>query len=173
MTRQNRLSRVAARATVLGMAASFMIAGTASASDHSDRQGSFTEEFHKVFPLSAQGRVEIENINGPVHITGWDRPEVNVDAIKSAWSKERLAEATIEIDASGDRISIRTKYPNHDHTNNFGGDDEHDNPARVEYTISVPRQASLGEINLVNGRLDIQDVSGEVHASCVNGRMQV
>ena len=35
----------------------------------SDRQGMLTEEFHKVYPLSAQGRVEIENINGPVHIT--------------------------------------------------------------------------------------------------------
>ena len=77
MTRQNRLSRAAAMAIVLGMAAVFMIAGTAWASDHSDRPGSFTEEFHKVYPLSAQGRIDIENINGPVHITGWDRPEVH------------------------------------------------------------------------------------------------
>jgi len=172
MTRQNRLSRAAAMAIVLGMAAVFMIAGTAWASDHSDRQGSFTEEFHKVYPLSAQGRIDIENINGPVHITGWDRPEVKVDAVKSAWSKERLGEARIEIDASQDRISIRTKYPDHDHSFNFGDDDEHNNPARVEYTISVPRQASFDEIKLVNGRLDIQDVTGEVRASCVNGRIE-
>jgi DUF4097 and DUF4098 domain-containing protein YvlB len=172
-TGQSRLSisRPSVRAAVLrAMAAISLIAG-ATLAFGSDRQGSLTEELHKVFPLSALGRVELENVNGPVHITGWDRPEIKVDAVKSAWSKERLAEATIEIDASGDRISIRTKYPNHDHT--FGGDDEHDNPARVEYTISVPRQASLDEIKLVNGRLDIQDVAGEVHASCVNGRMQV
>jgi hypothetical protein len=107
-----------------------------------------------------------------VHITGWDRTEVKVDAIKSAWSKERLDEARIEIEAGQDHISIRTEYPGHDHTFNFGGDDEHNNPARVEYTITVPRQASLDEIKLVNGRLDIQDVAGEVRASCVNGKIQ-
>jgi hypothetical protein len=172
MTRQNRLS-ISRAAALRAMAAILLIAGATLAFAGSDRQGSFTEEVHKVFPLSAQGRVELENINGPVHITGWDRAEVKLDAVKSAWSKERLAEATIEIDASGDHISIRTKYPDHDHTFNHGGDDERDNPARVEYTISVPRQASLDEIKLVNGRLDIQDVAGEVRASCVNGRMQV
>jgi DUF4097 and DUF4098 domain-containing protein YvlB len=42
----------------------------------------------------------------------------------------------------------------------------------VEYTITVPRQAQLDKISLVNGRLDLQDVAGEVHASCVNGRIQ-
>ena len=174
MTRLNRLSisRATVLVSVLGMVGSFMITGAAQASDHSDHQGSYTEEFHKVYPLSAQGRFEIENINGPVHITGWDRPEVKVDAVKSAWSKERLAEARIEVDASQDRISIRTEYPSHDRTFNFGDDDEHNNPARVEYTISVPRQASLDEIKLVNGRLDIQDVTGEVRASCVNGRIE-
>jgi Putative adhesin len=135
-------------------------------------QGKLTEEFHKVYPLSAQGRVEIENLNGPVHISGWDRNEVKVDAVKSAWSKERLDEAKIEVRAGQEDISIRTEYPDHDHTFNFGGDDEHNNPARVEYTITVPRQARLDEIKLVNGRLDVQDVAGEVHASCVNGWIQ-
>ena len=42
----------------------------------------------------------------------------------------------------------------------------------MEYTITVPRQSRLDEIKLVNGRLDIQDVAGEVRASCVNGRIQ-
>ncbi|MGB9233674.1 MAG: DUF4097 family beta strand repeat-containing protein [Terriglobales bacterium] len=107
-----------------------------------------------------------------VHIAAWDRPEVKVDAVKSAWSKERLDEAKIEVDASQDKISIRTEYPGHDHTFNYGGEDEHNNPARVEYTVTVPRQANLDEIKLVNGRLDIQGVAGEIHASCVNGRLE-
>jgi hypothetical protein len=145
-----------------------------SAALGSDRQGPLTEEFHKVYPLSAQGRVEIRNINGPVHVSGWDRDEVKVDAVKSAWSKERLDEATIEVSADQNEISIHTEYPEHGHnqTFNFGGDGEHNNPASVEYTISVPRQARLDEIKLVNGRLDVQDVAGEVRASCVNGRIQ-
>jgi Putative adhesin len=155
------------------IAAIFLISSVAHASD---RQGQLTEEFHKVYPLSAQGRVEIENLNGPVHITGWDRDEIKVDAVKSAWTKEHLDEVTIEIHADQNHIAIHTEYPRHDHTFNFGNgnndDKERNNPASVEYTITVPRQARLDEIKLVNGRLDVQDVTGEVHASCVNGRIQ-
>ena len=172
MTRQYRLS-ITRAAVLAAIAAISLFSGATLAKASSDRQGSYTEDVHKVFPLSAQGRFELENINGPVHITGWDRPEVKVDAVKSAWSKERLAEARIEIDATADSISIHTEYPHHDHTFNFGDDGERNNPARVEYTISVPRQARLDEIKLVNGRLEIQDVAGEVRASCVNGRMEV
>ncbi len=46
-----------------------------TAAQASERKGTFTEEFHKVYPLSSQGRIQIENINGAVHITGWNRDE--------------------------------------------------------------------------------------------------
>lgn len=166
MTQQNKLNlwKLFATGAIAAILSISVVQG-------SDRSGSFTEEFHKVYPLSAEGRVEIKNINGSVHIAAWDRDEVKVDAVKSAGSKERLDEATIEVSAEPNSISIHTEYPGHDHTFNFG-DGEHNNPAKVEYTITVPRKARLDEINLVNGRLDVQDVAGEVHASCVNGRIQ-
>jgi Putative adhesin len=158
----------------LSLVAVSLVLVFSSAAVASDHQSSMTEEFHKVYPLSAQGRVEIRNINGSVHIVGWDRNEVKVDAVKSAWSKERLDEATIEVSATQDEFSIHTEYPEHGHnqTFNYNSDDEKNNPASVEYTISVPRQARLEKINLVNGRLDVQDVTGEIRASCVNGRIQ-
>ena len=171
MTQRHRRRMAVSLAAVAGTIAVIFLISSSAQGSHPDRQGTLMEEFHKVYPLSAQGRVEIENLNGPVHITGWDRDEVKVDAVKSAWTKARLDEARIEVHARQDEISIRTKYPDHDHTFNFGGGDEHNNPARVEYTITVPRQSRLDEIKLVNGRLDIQDITGEVRASCVNGRI--
>jgi hypothetical protein len=135
----------------------------------SDRQGNLTEEFHQTYPLSAQGRVELDNLNGPVHISSWDRNEVKVDAVKRAWSKERLDEAKIEVDAHASSIVIHTEYPHGDH--DFWNDGRHNNPASVEYTLTVPRNANLDEIKLVNGALDVRDVTGEVRASCVNGRI--
>jgi DUF4097 and DUF4098 domain-containing protein YvlB len=168
--RQGRILAILQAAAICAISA-ICLGFNTTAAQASDRKGTFTEEFHKVYPLSAQGRFQLDNINGAVHITGWDRDEVKVDAVKSAWSKERLDEARIEVDAGQNNVSIRTKYPDHDHTFNFGSEDEHNNPASVEYTITVPRQARLDEIKLINGRLDIQDVSGEVHASCINGRI--
>jgi len=131
----------------------------------SDRRGAFTEEFHQTYALTADGHVELENINGAVHISTWDRNEVKVDAIKYADAKDRLDDAHIEIDAGKDYVSIRTEYRDHDH---WG---LNVNPASVEYTLTVPRTVRLDEIKLINGSLDVTGVSGEVHASCINGRL--
>ncbi|HSS96746.1 MAG TPA: DUF4097 family beta strand repeat-containing protein [Terriglobales bacterium] len=142
-----------------------LFAVQAYASDHA---GELTAEFHQTYPLAADGRVSLSNINGAAHIVGWDRNEVKVDAIKYAHRQERLDEAKIIIDASSNRVSIRTQYPEHDNNWNWGS---HDNPASVEYTITVPRNARLDKIELINGGLDIKGVSGEVQASCINGTL--
>ena len=148
---------------VLGAICALLLIAQAQASPKK-----LTEEFHHTYPLAAGGRVELENINGAVHITGWDQNEVKVDAVKYANSKERLDEAQIEVDATSDTVSIRTKYRDHNHTWNSDG---WNNPATVEYTLMVPRNARLDEIELINGSLDIHQVAGEVRASCVNGRL--
>jgi DUF4097 and DUF4098 domain-containing protein YvlB len=134
-----------------------------------ENRGQFTEEFHQTYALASGGRVALDNINGSVHITGWDRNEVKVDAVKYARSKERLDEAKIVIDASKDNISIRTEYPDHNLTFR---DDDWDNPASVEYTLSVPRTARLDQIKLINGSLDVKGIAGEVRASCINGHLK-
>ena len=134
-----------------------------------ENRGQFTEEFHQTYALAAGGRVALDNINGSVHITGWDRNDVKVDAVKYARSKERLDEAKILIDASKDYVSIRTEYPDHNLT---FSDDNWDNPASVEYTLSVPRNARLDGIKLINGSLDVQGIAGEVRASCINGHLK-
>jgi len=134
-----------------------------------DRRGALTEEFHQTYAISADGRVELDNINGDVHISSWDRNEVKVDAVKYADTKERLEEAKIEIDSGKDYLSIRTKYPDHSNNWNWGS---RNNPASVEYTLTVPRTAKLDEIKLINGALDITGMTGEVRASCINGRLQ-
>jgi DUF4097 and DUF4098 domain-containing protein YvlB len=151
---------------VLSACALFIFTVAAQASDH---RGAFTEEFHQTYALTSDGRVELDNINGAVHISAWDQNQVKVDAVKYADSKERLDQARIDIDSGKDHLSIRTKYPDHGLTFNWGA---HNNPASVEYTLTVPRTARLDEIKLINGSLDVTGITGEVHASCINGRLE-
>ncbi len=152
---------------VLGtICALFIFALGAHASDH---RGAFSEEFHQTYALTPDGSVELDNINGAVHISTWDQNEVKVDAVKYADAKDRLDDARIEIDSSKEHLSIRTKYRDHDLTFNWGS---HNNPPSVEYTLTVPRTARLDEIKLINGALDVTGVTGEVHASCINGRLE-
>jgi len=158
-------------ATWLGAAlGSFCALLTLALSAHAaDHRGALTEEFHQTYAITSDGRIELDNINGSVHISTWDRNEVKVDALKSADTKERLDEAKIEIDSGKDYISIRTKYPERDHNWTWGS---HNNPASVEYTLTVPRAVRLDEIKLINGSLDVTGVAGEVRASCINGRLE-
>jgi DUF4097 and DUF4098 domain-containing protein YvlB len=163
MNRQRRLA--AWMGAILGLLFA-LCAAEASAKDY----GKLTEEFHHSYPLGAGGRVELDNINGAVHITAWDKDEVKVDAVKYANTKERMDEAEIEVESGGNYVSIQTKYRDHNHTWDSNG---WNNPASVEYTITVPKNARLDEIKLINGPLDIHGVAGEVRASCINGHMRV
>ena len=66
---------------------------------------------------------------------------------------------------------IETRYPDRwsDGRNNR---DRYDRPARVDYSLTVPRSVNLDEIKLRNGNLDLKDVSGEVHTTTVNGQIR-
>src|SRR6266550_5937676 len=57
------------------------------------------EEFHQAYPLAANGRVSLENMNGNLRITVADNNEVQVNAVKRAYNPQRLAEAKIEVTA--------------------------------------------------------------------------
>jgi hypothetical protein len=120
------------------------------------------EEFHQTFPLPSQGRFSLDNVNGDVRITGWDKAEVQIDAIKKAKSAEALEKIKIEIDAGKDQITVKTRYPK-----GKGGE----NGGSVEYTIFVPRGATLKKIADVNGSVFIKEVTGAVDVSTVNGKV--
>src|SRR6516225_510446 len=137
----------------LGVLMTFALA--ASASDM------VTEEFHRTVPLPSNGRVSLGNVNGNVTITGWERNEVQIDAVKKATNQQKLDEAKIEVDAGSDYVRIRTRYPEN-HTNN--------NAASVTYELHVPRTARLDSIDLVNGSLTVSQVSGDIRSSLVNGK---
>ena len=146
-------------------------AGADISQDKAETQGDvLTEEFHQSYPLNPTGRVSIENINGDVRIAVWDQNEVKVDAVKKAHQRERLDELKIEVVNTADSVRIRTKYP--DQTFNERGSRRYNNPATVEYTLTIPRKAQLDSAELVNGSLDIEGAEGDVKAACVNGRIK-
>src|SRR5438445_13742613 len=139
-------------ATVLGALAAFAVEEV-------------REEFHQTYPLNKQGRVQLENVNGNVHISTWDREEIKVDAIKHAKKQEHLDEVKIDVDAKADRIRIKTKYPDAKTKRNKN------NSTSVDYTLTVPKQIRLDGISTVNGGAEIENVSGDVQASSVNGNV--
>ncbi|MGH9401935.1 MAG: DUF4097 family beta strand repeat-containing protein [Terriglobia bacterium] len=133
------------------------IAGIIPAQDNNP----YRQEFHQTYPLNPTGQLSLENINGSVQITGWDRNEVKVDAVKSASSQDTLDRIKIDVESSPNGVYIKTEFPNHLF--------EHDGNWRVNYTLMVPKRAAIDKVDLVNGGLVVRNISGDVRASSVNG----
>ena len=121
------------------------------------------EEFHKTVAKEANGSFSLKNVNGGVRISAWDRNEVQIDAVKTASSNEKLRDAHIEVAGSGHSVDVQTKYP--DRSNN--------DPATVEYTIHLPWGARVYSVETVNGGIHIDGPRGRIKASTVNGAVEV
>lgn len=154
MFQKHSYSRLAA-ATLTGVLLAVLVALPAAAE--------VKQEFHKTVPLSATGSVSLDNINGNAEITGWNRNEVQIDAVKTASDQQKLDNMRIEVNASSNSVEIQTRLPEHT-TNN--------NPGSVHYTLHVPEGARIDKINLVNGSLDVQKITGEINANLVNGKVR-
>ena len=116
--------------------------------------------------------MSIQNINGDVHIAVWDQNEVKVDAVKRAYQRERLDEAKIVVENTADSVRIKTEYPERNQTFTDQGPRRYNNPATVDYTLTIPRKARLDSAELVNGTLEIDGAEGDVKAASVNGQLK-
>jgi len=127
-----------------------------------------TGTFDQTYPMSAQGKVRLENVNGDVTVGVWDRDEVRVEAVKEAGSAERLAALKIEVEAGSDFVSVETHYPS---SGSRWGEDH--GRTQVTYTLTVPRNARIDKIDLVNGDLSVEGVRGGVEVESVNGTIEL
>ena len=53
----------------------------------------------------------IRNRDGSIRIYGWGEPEIKVQAIKKAYSTDRLNKIAVDISVQPDSVSIETNFP--------------------------------------------------------------
>ncbi|HJZ65088.1 MAG TPA: hypothetical protein VKD70_12265 [Candidatus Acidoferrum sp.] len=121
------------------------------------------QQFDETYPLQAGGTFELQNVNGPVEVQGWDRDVVEVHAVKTAKRNEAdLERVTIEVAAKPKSVSVTTHYP----------PDEGVEVA-VEYVIHVPHTAHVEHIGTINGTLVVAGVTAVDELRTVNGNIEV
>jgi hypothetical protein len=109
------------------------------------------------------GTFELQNVNGPVEVQGWDRNEVEVHAVKTAKQRETdLERVSIEVDARPNAVSVTTHYPQNEGVE-----------VAVEYTIRLPHGARVEHIGTVNGTLRISGLENVEDLHTVNGDIEV
>jgi DUF4097 and DUF4098 domain-containing protein YvlB len=129
-----------------------------------------TEKFQQVYPLNANGRVRVSNVNGSITVEAWDRNEVQLTYTKIADTKERLSEVEVRIESRPEFFSVESDYDNWKIRNK---DEWRDNGRlRVEYRLMVPRGAVLNEIETVNGSVAVSNFTNVTRVSAVNGSVK-
>jgi hypothetical protein len=145
--------RVAATVFLL-LAGLFCISLRCSAAD---------ELFKQTYPLPPGGSFVLENVNGSVHVDGWERDEVEVSAVKTAQSDQHDLELVkIEVDSKPGQVAVHTSYPK-------GQGVE----VAVEYHVHVPYRVLLGNVETVNGSVTVRGVEGSGELRSVNGNVEV
>ncbi|HMD38526.1 MAG TPA: DUF4097 family beta strand repeat-containing protein [Candidatus Acidoferrum sp.] len=122
-----------------------------------------SKDFNQSYSLQPGGSFELQNVNGPVEVEGWDRNVVEIHAVKIAKEKEAdLERVTIEVEARPNAVSVVTRYPQNEGVE-----------VAVEYTIHVPHGARVEHIGTVNGTLKIAGVESVEDLRTVNGNIEV
>jgi Toastrack DUF4097 len=122
-----------------------------------------SKDFNHTYPLLPGGSFELQNVNGPVQVEGWDRDVIEIHAVKIAKEKESdLDRVSIEVDAKPNDVSVVTRYPQNEGVE-----------VAVEYTIRVPHGARVEHIGTVNGTLKIAGVESVEELRTVNGNIEV
>jgi DUF4097 and DUF4098 domain-containing protein YvlB len=149
------------------------------------------EVFEKAFSMDGVSRVSVENFNGRVEATAWDKPYLKVLATKKAGggrAQETLRETEIRVRKLGDEIRLETVNPNRRRL--FGFLDFGTRNARVDYKVFFPATAEVrletcnGGVqasgiaaplacDTVNGAIELADIGGPVKATTVNGSLRI
>ncbi len=119
------------------------------------------QDFQKSYTLNSGGQIKIGNISGDIIMTGYDGNAILVTATKEGQDRDKI---DVEDLSSGNRVDVRVRYPKNCNCN-----------ASINFKVQVPRSLSYDfeGISSVSGEVEIQGVTGSVHASSVSGQVRV
>jgi DUF4097 and DUF4098 domain-containing protein YvlB len=149
------------------------------------------EVFEKSYSMDGVSKIQIENVNGQIEATAWEKPYFKIRAVKRAsgsGAESTLKLTEIRVQKVGDTIKVETVNPKRRRLFgflDFGGSNVH-----VDYVLQIPRKAEvrfetcngkvaatgfLGNLagDAVNGSIELADQEGPASATTVNGNVRV
>jgi len=115
-----------------------------------------TEKF--TYPLTSGGKFAVDDTNGTIAITCWDRKEVEITATKHAESQADLDAIRIDVKQGNDKTEVHTVYSSPVPHN-----------AGVSSQIVVPKDLGNLAAYTANGNISVENVSGQVSMKSENG----
>lgn len=124
------------------------------------------EIFERTYQVDPAAALSLINQDGSIRIYGANITEVRLQAIKKAYSTERLGQISVNVTAAPDAVSITTSYPPR---KRWGWGDR---SGTVDYILVVPQNCQISNAVLANGEMLIDGMRGEfVNAHLKSGRL--
>jgi DUF4097 and DUF4098 domain-containing protein YvlB len=137
------------------------------------RQGpETTEKVNQSFSVGDNGALDLSGISGDVRIMVGAGKDIKIEATKrvrhrdATEAKRLLSELRVETTQVGNRVEVRTIYPQRTR----GSD--HGISASVDYVIVVPASTAVATKN-ISGNITITGVKGEVRAETISGDVDI
>jgi hypothetical protein len=122
--------------------------------------------------------LEVDNVNGRIHVTGYDGQTVEMVAHKSIYARSnstlQIARDDVKLDIrdKSDTINIYVQEPGHERST-FSSSSSHNNyrdyEVSFDFDIRVPRRAGVHLWNVNGGPIEVEDVAGDFYVNNING----
>ena len=124
------------------------------------------ETFERTYKIGPTANITIINGDGAVFVYGSNTSEMRVQAIKRAYTPERLKQIAVNVSIQPGSVSINTNFPPKPKWALF------DRSGTVDYTVVVPATVSLARVELGGGEVLVDGMGGpKTDARLGSGRM--
>jgi Putative adhesin len=124
-----------------------------------------TERVDRTVPIRAGGQLRLKNFSGRVTITGGNRSDVVVHAVRRA-SRDRLDHIKLAITETGSGVSIEANKKDDDWR------DRDNNVVETDFDIQVPADLVL-DIDVFSSDIIVKDVRGRQRLHTFSGQISV
>jgi DUF4097 and DUF4098 domain-containing protein YvlB len=124
----------------------------------------FRESFDQTHAFRPNSSLTVENVNGDVIISTWDKEEIRVTGEKSAETDAELKQIDLRIELADSSASLKVKLPKR--TGKWFGSTIR---AAVRFEIMVPASTRIEQVGCVNSSIKLDGIRGPVVARSVNG----
>jgi hypothetical protein len=124
------------------------------------------ETLEQIYTIEPTSNVRVTNSDGAIFVYGSNTNQMRVQAIKRAYTRQRLNQIAVDVSIQPGSVSINTKFPPKPKWSLS------DRSGTVDYTIVVPATANLARLELGAGEVLVDGMRGQrTHARLGSGRM--
>jgi hypothetical protein len=126
----------------------------------------------RTFNLGADGELDVSNIAGDIVITRAGGPAATIEIIKTARGadpQDLLSLVTVDVAERGNRVEVRTRYPEADELRRRNRRNIH---VEVRYVIAAPQNTRI-IARSISGHVGVRDISGPLTLESVSGSVTI